>query len=79
VRKARKVRESAPSNFMVRSSGKPHSDFAGYAKPTLARLQSKRDTGRRQYFCICDYTEWPLNCSTKPGVLKCIEEFFVLP
>jgi hypothetical protein len=30
----------------------PHSDFAEYAKPTLARLQSKRDTGQRQYFCI---------------------------
>jgi len=49
MRKARKVRESAPSNFMVRSSGKPHSDFAGYAKSTLARLQSKRDTGRRVF------------------------------
>lgn len=32
----------------------PKSDFAAYAKPTLARLQSKRDTGQRQYYCIYD-------------------------
>jgi tetratricopeptide (TPR) repeat protein len=32
----------------------PNSDFAAYAKPTLARLQSKLDTGQRQYYCIYD-------------------------
>jgi hypothetical protein len=32
----------------------PKSDFAAYAKPTLARLQAKLDTGQRQYYCIYD-------------------------
>ena len=32
----------------------PNNDFAAYAKPTLARLQAKLDTGQRQYYCIYD-------------------------
>ena len=32
----------------------PNTDFAAYAKPTLARLQSKLDTGQRQYYCVYD-------------------------
>jgi hypothetical protein len=32
----------------------PKSDFAAYAKPTLARLVSKVDAGQRQYYCIYD-------------------------
>jgi hypothetical protein len=32
----------------------PKSDFAAYAMPTLARLQSKLDTSQRQYYCIYD-------------------------
>ncbi len=32
----------------------PNGDFAAYAKPTLARLQSKLDTGQRQYYCVYD-------------------------
>ena len=32
----------------------PNADFAAYAKPTLARLQAKLDTGQRQYYCIYD-------------------------
>jgi hypothetical protein len=32
----------------------PHSDFEEYAKLTLARLESKLDTGQRQYYCIYD-------------------------
>jgi hypothetical protein len=32
----------------------PNTDFAAYAKPRLTRLQAKRDTGQRQYYCIYD-------------------------
>jgi hypothetical protein len=32
----------------------PNTDFAAYAKLTLARLQAKLDTGQRQYYCTYD-------------------------
>ena len=32
----------------------PNSEFAAYAKLTLLRLQSKLDTGQRQYYCVYD-------------------------